>query len=170
MARTTEKRVCWLASMGGRFMEGSCGSSRICWQWETEQLVFFKVFVDTVGVGAGRICVRGHCGLSPVVAAVERVCGTRRFGEGKRWRGAIERLTRRVLGRKIKEEDSVIIEEAVENFEEGELLVSVCKSEAEVRRNAKGAERDMQALVPRPYWVWRGGARSAVGGGDRFCL
>ena len=64
-------------------------------------------------------------------------------------RGAIERLTRRVLGRKIKEEDSVIIEEAVENFEEGELLVSVCKSEAEVRRNAKGAERDMQALVPR---------------------
>lgn len=63
--------------------------------------------------------------------------------------GAIELLTRRVLERKGKEDDPMIIEEAVENFEEGELLVSVCKSEADVRRKAAGPKQEVQALVPR---------------------
>lgn len=63
--------------------------------------------------------------------------------------GTIELLTRRILEIKSKEDASVVIEEAVENFEEGELLVSVGKSDADVQRKAKGAKQDMQALVPR---------------------
>ena len=63
--------------------------------------------------------------------------------------GAIELLTRRVLERKSKEDDPVIIEEAVENFEEGELLMSVCKSGTDVRRKAESAKQDAQSLIPR---------------------
>lgn len=62
--------------------------------------------------------------------------------------GAIERLTRRVLGRKNKEDVAVIMQEAVENFEEGELLVSVCKSDADVRRKSKGVDQ-VAGMVPR---------------------